>query len=87
MDRTFELEDWTAVSQMTSLMKYLDVEELKDVEGEKIRIVVSNGLFRGFGHPKKDRFVAISYFAGRCPMTLNAKEFEEMLKNHLDYWH
>ena len=84
---TFELTDWTAVSQLTTLMNFLEISDLKDLEGKNIRVVVSNGLFRGFGHPEKDRFMAISYFAGRCPMTLNAKEFEEMLKNHLDYWH
>ena len=84
---TFELTDWTSVSQLKSLIKFSDVIELKDVENKKIRIVVSNGLFRGIGHPEKDEFIAISYFPGRCPMNVNEKEFSEMLKNHLDYWH
>ena len=84
---TFDLTDWTAVSQLTILMNFVEAEDLKELEGKAIRVVVYNSMFRGFGHPENDKFITVSYFAGRYPMSLSEKEFGEMLNKYLDYWH
>ena len=82
----FDLTDWTAVAQLTVLMNYLEVQDLNDLEGKRIRTVMSEGLFRGFGHPTKDQFIVVSFYKGKYPMRVSKKEFENMLKHHSSYW-